>query len=60
VEGGLELRDVKAVNLSLLVKWRLRYLQNRITLWKVVLMVKYGARVKVFKCWVSVQWPDFS
>ncbi|MCH79404.1 LINE-1 reverse transcriptase like [Trifolium medium] len=44
-EGGLGVRDVRVVNLSLLAKWRWRLLQNERALWKDVLAVKYGSMV---------------
>ncbi|MCH79823.1 LINE-1 reverse transcriptase like [Trifolium medium] len=41
--GGLGVRDVKAVNLSLLMKWRWRLLNSLDRgLWKEVLVAKYG------------------
>jgi len=40
--GGLGVRDIRLVNLSLLAKWRWRLLQNEGGLWKEVLVEKYG------------------
>jgi hypothetical protein len=40
--GGLGVRDVRAVNISLLAKWRWRLLQDDRVLWKEVLKGKYG------------------
>lgn len=44
-KGGLGVRDVKRVNLSLLPKWKWRLLQDGIPLWKVVLIEKYGENI---------------
>lgn len=41
-KGGLGVRDVKLVNLSLMAKWKWRILQEDLPLWKVVLRDKYG------------------
>jgi len=41
-KGGLGVRDVRLVNLSLMAKWKWRLLQEGTTLWKVVLREKYG------------------
>lgn len=41
-EGGLGVRDVRAVNLSLLGKWKWHLLTDRRALWKEVLEEKYG------------------
>jgi hypothetical protein len=40
-KGGLGVKDVKVVNLSLLAKWKWRILQEDLPLWKVVLKEKY-------------------
>ncbi|GAU26541.1 hypothetical protein TSUD_361750 [Trifolium subterraneum] len=40
--GGLGVRDVRLVNLSLLAKWRWRLLLPGSSLWKEVLVAKYG------------------
>lgn len=39
---GLEVKDMKVVNLILLVKWRWRLIQHDNPLWKKVLKEKYG------------------
>jgi hypothetical protein len=41
-DGGLGVRDVRRVNLSLLAKWRWRFLNADQSCWKVVLQSKYG------------------
>jgi hypothetical protein len=43
--GGLGVRDVKVVNMSLLSKWRWKLLQNDSALWKDVLVSRYGRRL---------------
>lgn len=43
--GGLGVRDVNVVNLSLLAKWRWRMLQKGGSMWKDVLREKYGEDV---------------
>jgi hypothetical protein len=41
-DGGLGVRDIKVVNMSLLSKWRWKFLQNDSALWKDVLVSRYG------------------
>jgi hypothetical protein len=43
--GGLGVRDIRAVNISLLAKWRWRLLTDDKALWKEVLRGKYGDSV---------------
>ncbi|MCI29143.1 ribonuclease H protein, partial [Trifolium medium] len=43
-QGGLGVRDVRLVNLSLLTKWRWRLLQPGLPIWK-VLVAKYGNHI---------------
>jgi hypothetical protein len=45
-QGGLGVRDVGKVNLSLLIKWRWRLLQRGNALWKDILVAKYGSIVR--------------
>jgi hypothetical protein len=40
--GGLGVRDVRVVNISLLAKWRWRLLSNDNAIWKDVIRCKYG------------------
>jgi hypothetical protein len=61
--GGLGVRDIRAVNISLLTKWRWRLLNNDNSLWKEVIRGKYGdgALGKVVmgddcKPWYSSSW----
>jgi mannosylglycoprotein endo-beta-mannosidase len=42
-DGGLGVRDIRIVNVSLLTKWRWKLLQCEPTLWKEVIVAKYGA-----------------
>jgi hypothetical protein len=63
--GGLGVRDIRAVNISLLAKWRWRLLENDKAMWKEVLKSKYGASVTGsvtlgddYKPWYSVWWKD--
>jgi hypothetical protein len=44
-KGGLGVRDIRVVNISLLTKWRWKLLQNDNALWKEVLVSKYGEGV---------------
>jgi hypothetical protein len=51
--GGTGVRDLKAMNLSLLMKWRLRLLQREdVALWKDVLVAKYSD-------YILVKWLQF-
>ena len=43
--GGLGIKDIRIMNVSLLVKWRWRLLNGNIALWKEVLEARYGAIV---------------
>jgi hypothetical protein len=44
-KGGLGVRDIKFVNICLLAKWRWCLLHDDSSLWKRVLVDKYGLRV---------------
>lgn len=58
--GGLGVRDIPKVNLSLLAKWRWRLIQGENLLWKEVLCEKYGMHVvKGLEGDPSV-WPGFT
>ncbi|XP_024628921.1 uncharacterized mitochondrial protein AtMg00310-like [Medicago truncatula] len=59
-KGGLGVRDVKAVNLSLLAKWKWRLLHEDQSLWKRVLVEKYGDHVGGLAPWEGARWPRFS
>jgi hypothetical protein len=43
--GGLGVRDIRVVNISLLAKWRWRLMVSSNVLWKEVLMAKYGDNI---------------
>ncbi|KAK2426239.1 hypothetical protein P8452_40952 [Trifolium repens] len=44
-EGGLGIRDLRLVNLSLLAKWRWKLLSSEDEVWKNVMMARYGGHV---------------
>jgi hypothetical protein len=44
-EGGLGIRDLRVVNLSLLAKWRWKLLSDEEDVWKNVIIAKYGQNV---------------
>jgi hypothetical protein len=44
-EGGLGVRDLRLVNISLLTKWRWKLLSNVNEVWKDVIVAKYGGDV---------------
>jgi hypothetical protein len=62
-QGGLGVRDIRVVNISLLTKWRWRLLSDDQQLWKRVIKGKYGERVcgntvlgEECKPWFSSSW----
>ncbi|MCH79506.1 LINE-1 reverse transcriptase like [Trifolium medium] len=57
-QGGLGVRDVGKVNLSLLIKWRWRLLQKEDALWKDILVAKYGTGVRHNVHWMDVSIPN--
>jgi hypothetical protein len=65
-QGGLGVRDVGKVNLSLLIKWRWKLLQDEDAVWKKVLVARYGEEVVSNVNWMdhpiqtraSVWWKD--
>jgi hypothetical protein len=44
-EGGLGVRDLRLVNISLLAKWKWKLLSHDIELWKDVVVARYGSDV---------------
>jgi hypothetical protein len=64
--GGLGVRDVGKVNLSLLLKWRWKLIQGEDAIWKRVLVARYGENVRSNVHWIdhpihnraSVWWKD--
>ena len=59
-KGGLGVRDVKLVNLSLIAKWKWRLLQSDIPLWKVVLRDKYEDSISGFPLENGSRWLRFT
>jgi mannosylglycoprotein endo-beta-mannosidase len=55
--GGLGVRDIDLVNVSLLAKWRWRLLQPGLPLWKEVLVARYGAHILVEADWSRCRVP---
>ena len=58
--GGLGVKDVKMVHLSLMAKWKWRFLQNNQSLWKIVLKEKYGENVSGLNPVDGARWPRFA
>jgi hypothetical protein len=56
-QGGLGVRDVRLVNISLLSKWRWRLLQPGMPLWKEVIVAKYGNHCVLFVDWSNNRIP---
>jgi hypothetical protein len=59
-KGGLGVRDVRIVNLSLLSKWRWRLIQPGRPLWKEVLIARYGSHILHQVDWSGVGTPSAS
>jgi len=59
-EGGLGVRDVKLVNLSLMARWKWRLLHDDAPIWKVVLKEKYGDKISGLHPIGGSRWPRFS
>lgn len=58
--GGLGVRNIKLVNLSLLAKWRWRLINEDGALWKRVLEDKYGEGVGMLGEGGGVSWPLYA
>ncbi|KEH33332.1 transmembrane protein, putative [Medicago truncatula] len=56
-KGGLGVRNVKMVNLSLLAKWKWRLIQGDHDLWEDVLVEKYGRNIINIAYGSSDTWP---
>jgi hypothetical protein len=56
-KGGLGVRDIRLVNVSLLAKWRWRLFQPERSLWKEVLIAKYGRSILNEAEWMSPTIP---
>jgi hypothetical protein len=59
-KGGLGVRDIRIVNLSLLAKWRWRLLLPGRPLWKDILVAKYGSHILGEVDWSSYRIPTFA
>ena len=57
-KGGLGVKDIILVNLSLLAKWRWRLIQGEGGLWKEVLIEKYGNQVNKVLVDGDDSWPS--
>jgi hypothetical protein len=60
-EGGLGIRDLRLINLSLLAKWRWKLLSNDRDVWKDVIFTKYGLSNQgnlQASCIASTWWRD--
>jgi hypothetical protein len=65
-DGGLGIRNLRLVNISLLTKWRWRLMTSQDTLWGLVLKAKYGRGIgfspDLSKCrnvnFASLWWRD--
>jgi hypothetical protein len=53
--GGLGVKDIRVVNLSLLTKWRWRILQSERPLWKEMLVSKYGNHILTCVDWRNIE-----
>lgn len=58
--GGLGVKDIRVMNVSLLLKWRWRLLNGERTLWKDVIEEKYGPCVGSLVERVNYPWPRYS
>ena len=58
--GGLGVRDIRKVNLSLLAKWRWRLIHGDNMLWKEVLSEKYGTRALNVLEDGYMNWPGYA
>jgi hypothetical protein len=56
-KGGLGVRDIDLVNVSLLAKWRWRLLQPGLPLWKEVLVARYGSHLPLEADWSRYRIP---
>lgn len=59
-KGGLGIRDIKLVNLSLLAKWRWCIIHSGDALWKEVLREKYGDRIHDLLDGDDGDWPRYT
>jgi hypothetical protein len=59
-QGGLGVRDIDWLNISLLAKWRWRLLQPGLPLWKEVLVARYGSYLPLEADWSRYRIPTFA
>ncbi|MCH80733.1 LINE-1 reverse transcriptase like, partial [Trifolium medium] len=59
-DGGLGVKDVRIMNLSLLAKWRWRILQNECSLWREVIAARYGTHISFSADWSGYTFPSNS
>ncbi|MCH79641.1 LINE-1 reverse transcriptase like, partial [Trifolium medium] len=59
-DGGLGVKDVRVMNLSLLAKWRWRILQNERCLWREVIAARYGVHISFSADWAGLSFPSNS
>ncbi|PNX89313.1 ribonuclease H, partial [Trifolium pratense] len=58
--GGLGVKDVRVMNLSLLDKWRWRILLNERCLWRDVIVARYGSQISFSADWSECSFPSNS
>jgi len=58
--GGVGVKDIRVMNISLLAKWRWRLLDGEKALWKSVLVKKYGENVESVLQGSNMVWPRHS
>jgi hypothetical protein len=56
-QGGLGVRDIGKVNLSLLIKWRWRLLHHSHAFWKDILLARYGTEARFNVHWCGASLP---
>jgi len=59
-DGGLRVKDIRVMNVSLLAKWRWRLLDGERSLWKEVLEEKYGPCMGRLLEGGNSSWPRFA
>jgi hypothetical protein len=58
--GGLGVKDIRVMNTSLLAKWRWRWLDGEMTLWKRVIHEKYGIQYGSLLEGRTMVWPRYT
>jgi hypothetical protein len=59
-DGGLGVKDVRVMNLSLLAKWRWRILQYEESLRRDVITARYGEEIGLSADWMGLSFPSNS